>query len=1442
MPRLNFTDSEPNYHTAPSTADIEAAALASLQGSRNFSQQKASLPRPKAARKPVPPMGPTTVAFPAGDTSHHDTSISFSSQHRPALPGPSTTTSSYKRTMSSPSPSPPPPAQGQVSQSPFVSSAGQPAAGPAASASFSPKLSSSLARNSSVPASLTHNAPSSSNLPARASSVSHNRPSLSSPSPPTPIVPSIPLRHATQHSPVKPTYTNLVSHTTYPRGSLDRHPPSKKPHTEHSPSFPPFTTASASDPNLPSRTSTPVIPTEQPNYYTLPLKQLLAKPAVPSQLLNGSESASDGGGGGPSSNSYQFSAAHRRSASTIDSSVVQFAAPRRNSDISVIELAAIRALQPRTPFKSKSASSVIRDRKHNDGSYHYRRAGAGVVKDDDGKERRVRVQTAEGSGWWPDWRPEEEMERKRKEKDKTSDPSRPRNVLKRRPSNSTRPSGSDSHDLQQPQSTSGSGIGSRLSRSLSASSLLKRAGLFTSLNPNRRSVSPIPPSKSTTTSSDAPGNSVMAKNDLTTSSHDDRISVQHHQTPDNGQQVRIGNDVNLGVPTSGGSAALPSSSSPVSKDIQSATLSSTIPPERHRLPLTQTRLSTISSGSSATSTDTRRKSRDINNKNMSPAGAVADAYKRQQQAKAENLVAVAIAPTRPPRPPLTPELPPTVGDPDLPSSSHRIPAPSNTNSALSSNSDSAANLNQDAGTLVTSGSKHLSASSSSGEGSALSYADILNNKVDVAEKTGGLIGENSSEAREPPNLQQQRLQQRSRASFPGEARGNAVVTREKDAPPIAGSARESLVHSPPPSASSTSAVGLEMASLPYAQKPSSRTSSPLASPPMSPPPLSSPPVSLTPLSPPPWGSSQRTTNKSNKLRKARHTSDESELSHSPYYTVVGTRSDQVFSVGGPRDSFEAGYSDMEKATWGIRSTITAGRANTSGDGGEKEKSSIGKSLSRKLSGRFIKVKEREMSPENKDPSTVVGVGGGGGASSGNRGRASTSQDGQGRGRVRPKSSRGAGVPAMATSTNSPKSIYTDEEKGGESDDRCFPSLYPLKKHAQSEADLSSRERDEEKEKEKESDGMIPRLRRFFGGGRSKSRERNEVVEGEHGRKTDKPPPLPALPKNYVSALNDIYTPIYARQHQAKLNSTSTSPRTSHKSPGRSRSAKSSPTTLPPRPSTATTPTRSSSDVPYWSQRSHSAGSSATSLQEVPPMPSPLPDLKRYTTDDGDSRSKTKASKDTTATSTRSPRTIHANTEGDSHKPPLDADVHTRSHMERSESPPIPSFSTAEPINSFPPRRSSDQRSKNSPTSPTALNASTPSPTNLSPKSPQSPPPRPARSPQRPSPKVLVHSRTNSFSDEALYPPVMKNGDSSTRSIPMMTFRELEKRTDNVARKRLTEQEKADRWDALLEKSEAAGGTLHFAGGDDKLPSDELRFSKTLSELARDDESVSTSVI
>lgn len=65
----------------------------------------------------------------------------------------------------------------------------------------------------------------------------------------------------------------------------------------------------------------------------------------------------------------------------------------------------------------------------------------------------------------------------------------------------------------------------------------------------------------------------------------------------------------------------------------------------------------------------------------------------------------------------------------------------------------------------------------------------------------------------------------------------------------------------------------------------------------------------------------------------------------------------------------------------------------------------------------------------------------------------------------------------------------------------------------------------------------------------------------------------------------------------------------------------------------------------------------------------------------------------------------------------------------------------------------------------------------------------------------------------------------------MTFRELGPKgsgtnSSSGGGQALTEAEKAERWDDLLERSARAGGTLHLGGasGEDGLRSDMLRFS------------------
>ncbi|RDB15929.1 hypothetical protein Hypma_003526 [Hypsizygus marmoreus] len=214
-------------------------------------------------------------------------------------------------------------------------------------------------------------------------------------------------------------------------------------------------------------------------------------------------------------------------------------------------------------------------------------------------------------------------------------------------------------------------------------------------------------------------------------------------------------------------------------------------------------------------------------------------------------------------------------------------------------------------------------------------------------------------------------------------------------------------------------------------------------------------------------------------------------------------------------------------------------------------------------------------------------------------------------------------------------------------------------------------------------------------------------------------------------------------------------------------------------------------------------------------------------------------------------------------------------VDRAGSPIIPSFSAASPINSFTPskRMSSDTR-RSRPSPPVSAGAGTSPSYQPSQSSPLSaPPPRPSRSSQRPPPapmsvnsesKSMPTSPANTFSsygsrrvpvppyDPALIPrtptspnanrhstsaqsttstatarpALLRRRSSSATSLSSpprrtMMFRELGKA------EALTEQEKAKRWEDLLERSAQAGGTLHLGGGggEDGLRSDRLRFSE-----------------
>ncbi|EGN95327.1 hypothetical protein SERLA73DRAFT_187630 [Serpula lacrymans var. lacrymans S7.3] len=179
-----------------------------------------------------------------------------------------------------------------------------------------------------------------------------------------------------------------------------------------------------------------------------------------------------------------------------------------------------------------------------------------------------------------------------------------------------------------------------------------------------------------------------------------------------------------------------------------------------------------------------------------------------------------------------------------------------------------------------------------------------------------------------------------------------------------------------------------------------------------------------------------------------------------------------------------------------------------------------------------------------------------------------------------------------------------------------------------------------------------------------------------------------------------------------------------------------------------------------------------------------------------------------------------------------------SPLSRPASPPIPSFSTTDPINAFSPKSAKDGDKR--PVLSLPL-----------PEFGQSPPPRPTRSSLRPgrnqvrSPSTPSPSSHKTAEDEDESTGLNRNRASSgahsnastTKQRPRsnsfgstprkteqsparspLTFREL----STPRRAPLSDKEKADKWDDLLERSARAGGTLHLGGGD--LMSDHLRFS------------------
>ena len=597
----------------------------------------------------------------------------------------------------------------------------------------------------------------------------------------------------------------------------------------------------------------------------------------------------------------------------------------------------------------------------------------------------------------------------------------------------------------------------------------------------------------------------------------------------------------------------------------------------------------------------------------------------------------------------------------------------------------------------------------------------------------------------------------------------------------------------------------------------------------------------------------------------------------PYYTVFGSASGRIVAVGGPEDSkwntYDQGYWDSN--ILGPQNVISTGPADN--DKG-KSKESLGRSLSRKLSGRLKKQGGHVVGmPDRED----------GGREEHILSRSSMQERRKGGSTAR----RDEDVEEKRMRMRNRRSLRLSIDKfsdvvGKEFDERL---VRPPRLAKNEGGSLGVRP-----DRDVEDVTRLSKATRADGGtgGNRFWKLMRRISVGTLKEKyydTEPPPPVPALPRDlqnlHLSRSNDSSLTCQRRDIPKKPASTSSSPspRTAANTiPPKSRPLPSSPPgSNQPRPSTTT---RSSSPVSSdvasskFFHRNHSAHSSTSSFAEdhnPPPLPSKPPQFAQHIIDPSE-LSKTVEADTRSPTRTQTPRNIPIPTQRMDEDwsivrspsvelpslplpPPRRPAVNPNSlggkvsELDRPESPTIPSFSTDDAVNAFPSRRLSatlSARSRNSPSSTHPSPASTRSQSSSLPTSP----PRPPRSKQRPPPPIVViddipagrkseshahvqHNRRSSggLSSASTARPFGRRSSSiggtvsSHQSISppgsavdtIFTFRELD---DSAGPKKyaLTEQEKADKWDDLMERSERAGGTLHLAGGARVLASDKLK--------------------
>ncbi|KIY46173.1 hypothetical protein FISHEDRAFT_76014 [Fistulina hepatica ATCC 64428] len=158
---------------------------------------------------------------------------------------------------------------------------------------------------------------------------------------------------------------------------------------------------------------------------------------------------------------------------------------------------------------------------------------------------------------------------------------------------------------------------------------------------------------------------------------------------------------------------------------------------------------------------------------------------------------------------------------------------------------------------------------------------------------------------------------------------------------------------------------------------------------------------------------------------------------------------------------------------------------------------------------------------------------------------------------------------------------------------------------------------------------------------------------------------------------------------------------------------------------------------------------------------------------------------------------------------------------RSSSPLIPTFSSEQPINTFAQKRALAEINKKTTTTSLPTSASS------VPSSSLPPPPRPTRNPIRASsaPRPSKSSTQPSLEQpDSPAKPEHRRRQSNPQPSTTSRYREMSALPIRI----LSDEEKVDKWDDLLRRSDRAGGTLHM--GNEPLPSDSLRYSTTSTTL------------